>query len=96
MIPFNETWNFFWDCVRKHFFVFENRKTAVIYFYNSETCDFVGPLYDSGPRFKKEECIKRYSIYNKEAVINDFGKESSFIKETNLQQFPILPLNTNH
>lgn len=38
LIPFNETWNFFWNSVNKHFFVFDNRKTAVVFFYNTETC----------------------------------------------------------
>lgn len=37
-IPFDEMWNKFWDSIKKHFFVFENMKAAVVYFYNSETC----------------------------------------------------------
>ena len=50
-IPFDHVWYHFFDSVKKHFFIFEDRKTAIVYFYNDETCDFVGPLYDSGPRF---------------------------------------------
>lgn len=60
-------------------------KTAVVYFYNAETCNFIGPLYDSGPRFKKKDCEKRYSIYGRKAIINNLGEISTFIKETNSQ-----------
>jgi hypothetical protein len=84
LIPFNECWDFFWNSIKKHFFVFEDRKTAVVYFYNAETCQYVGPLYDSGPRFDKDKCKKLYSIYQKEAIVSDLGKESSFAKETDL------------
>jgi hypothetical protein len=60
--------------VKKHFFVFEDRKTAIVYFFNEETCDFIGPLYDSGPRFKIDECVKRYALFEKEAVIVESGQ----------------------
>lgn len=63
LIPFDKSWFAFWKAVKKHFFIFENRKTAITYFYNDETCQFIGPLYDSGPRFKKEDCVKRYSLF---------------------------------
>ena len=64
--------------------MFENRKAAVVYFYNSETSQYIGPLFETGPRFDKEACKKRYSIYGKEAIESDLGKESSFKKETDL------------
>lgn len=70
--------------MKEHFFLFEDRKTAVVYFRNTETGDFIGPLYDAGPRFKKYDCIKRYSIYGKDAVVNDKGKITKFIKLTDL------------
>ena len=96
MIPFETVWDTFWEQIKEHFFLFEERKTAIIYFYNTETGDFIGPLYDSGPRFKKDDCKKRYSIYGKKAVVNDSGHISTFVKETNLHQFPIPPLNVAH
>ena len=62
-IPFACVWNTFWDSVKEHFFLFEDRKVAIVYFYNTETTDFIAPLYDSGPRFKRNDCKKRYSIF---------------------------------
>lgn len=64
-IPFDKVWNTFWRSIKEHFFLFENRKVAIIYFHNVETSDFVGPTYDAGPRFNKEDCKKKYSIYLK-------------------------------
>jgi hypothetical protein len=84
LIPFEQVWNCFWSSIKKHYFVFEDHKTAVVYFYNDETYDFVGPVYDSGPRFKKEDCIKRYAIVNKEVVVNDNGRLYSITKTSNL------------
>lgn len=95
-IPFDKVWNKFWDSVKKHFFIFEDRKTAVVYFYNDETSDFIGPLYDSGPRFKKEDCKKRYTICGKEAIVIDEGNVCHFMKDTPLHQYPITPLNVSH
>jgi hypothetical protein len=96
MIPFEIVWNTFWKHIKEHFFLFEKRKAAVIYFHNTETGDFIGPLYDSGPRFNKEDCKKRYSICGKKAVVNDLCQISTFVKATNLHQFPIPPLNVSH
>jgi hypothetical protein len=96
LIPFDVIWSTFWNSVKKHFFVFEDRKTAIVYFYNDETYQFVGPLYDSGPRFKKDDCIKRYSLFNKEAIVSCLGQLSTKIKCTSQHQFPISPLNVNH
>jgi hypothetical protein len=96
MIPFETVWDTFWNQIKEHFFIFDDRKAAIIYFHNLETGDFIGPLYDNGPRFKKDDCMKRYSIYGKLAVVNDSGHISTFVKETNLQQFPIIPLNVSH
>lgn len=83
LINFNDVWCTFWDSVKKHFFIFEERKTAIVYFYNDETCQFIGPLYDSGPRFKKDDCIKRYSLYQKDAVVSTLGQIRTEIKNTN-------------
>lgn len=63
LIPFKQIWDTFWSSVTEHFFLFESLKAAVVYFHNTETGDFIGPLYDAGPRFKKNDCQKRYSIY---------------------------------
>lgn len=46
-------------------------KAAIVYFYNSETCDFIGPLFDIGSRFDKDSCKRRYAIANKSALIID-------------------------
>jgi hypothetical protein len=67
-----------------------------VYFYNDETYDFVGPVYDSGPRFKKDDCIKWYAVVGKEAIVNDDGNIYAVSKETRLNQFPIVPLNLTH
>ena len=67
-ISFVCVWNTFWSSVKEHFFLFEDRKVAIVYFYNTETTDFIGPLYDAGPRFKRDDCKKRYSVFLKAAV----------------------------
>ena len=36
-IPFDQVWYRFFGGVKKHFFIFEGRKTAIVYFYNDET-----------------------------------------------------------
>jgi hypothetical protein len=83
MISFDQAWDYFFQSVKKHFFLFAERKTAIVYWYDKETSKFIGPLYDSGPRFKENDCIKRYSLYNKEATIVD--REGTYImkKKTN-------------
>ena len=95
-IPFDKLFEFFWASVKRHFFLFANLKTAVVYFYDAEYHKFIGPLYDSGVRFKKNDCIKRYSLYMKEATVVEEDKIYGIIKETNLHQFPICPLNVLH
>lgn len=82
-IPFKDTWKYFFESVKKHFFLFADRKAAVVYWYDRETSKFIGPLYDSGPRFKENDCIKRYSLYNKYATITDGGGTYVMKKETN-------------
>ena len=82
--------------MKKHFFLFADRKVAIVYWYDNETYKFIGPLYDSGPRFKENDCIKRYSIYNKEATVIDNDGISIYKKKTNKHQFPIPPLNVSH
>jgi hypothetical protein len=84
LIPFESVWNCFWSSIKKHYFIFEDRKTAITYFYNDETYDFVGPAYDSGPRFKKNDCVKRYSISGKEAIVSDNGNVYNVVKEKSL------------
>ena len=37
-IPFNRVWETFFSSINKHFFIFEERKVAIVYFYNDETC----------------------------------------------------------
>lgn len=69
LIPFSKVWDSFWGSVKEHFFLFEERKVAIIYFYNEETTDFIGPLYDAGPRFNHGDCKKRYSLFHKDAVV---------------------------
>lgn len=67
--------------------MFDERKTVVVYFYNSEVGSFIGPVYDSGPKFKREDCTKRYSIFGKQAIVVEGGAEQlnkAFVKETNL------------
>ena len=95
-IPFATTWNYFFESVKKHFFLFADRKTAIVYWYDRETSKFVGPLYDSGPRFKENDCIKRYSLYNKEATVVNSEGTFIYMKKTNKHQFPICPLNVVH
>ena len=84
LIPFNELFEFFWASVKGHFFLFAELKTAIVFFYDAEYCKFIGPLYDSGVKFKKNDCIKRYSLYQKEAVVVDGNKLYGATKETNL------------
>ena len=96
LIPFVNVWERFWASVKRHFFVFEERKVAIVYFYNSDTCQYVGPLYDAGLRFKKDECKKRYSLFGKVATVCDEGNISEFTKQTNYHQLPIPPLNVCH
>jgi hypothetical protein len=79
-IPFDKVWERFWGSVKEHYFVFEERKVAIVYFFNSETSKYIGPLYDSGPRFRKEECTKRYSLFGKTATVCDQGRISKFTK----------------
>ncbi len=95
-VPFDHVWKHFWSSVNKHFFVIEERKIAVVYFYNAETCQFIGPLYDSGPRFKTKDCCKRYSIEGKQAIVSDHGRIGELMKTNNVHQFPIPPLNVGH
>lgn len=83
LIPFKDVWNYFFESVKKHFFLFADRKTAIVYWYDKETYKFVGPLYDSGPRFKENDCIKRYSLYNKEATVVNAEGTSIYKKNTN-------------
>ena len=96
LIPFKDTWDYFFESVKKHFFLFADRKTAVVYWYDRETSKFIGPLYDSGPRFKENDCVKRYSLYDKEATIVDGEGTYVMKKKTNKHQFPISPLNVAH
>ena len=84
LIPFNELFEFFWASVKGHFFLFAELKTAIVFFYDAEYCKFIGPLYDSGVKFKKNDCIKRYSLYQKEAFVVDGNKLYGATKETNL------------
>ncbi len=87
---------FFWASVNRHFFLFAELKTAIVDFYDTEYSKFIGPLYDSGVRFKQNDCIKRYSLYGKEAIVVDEENVYGATKETALHQYPICPLNKAH
>ena len=81
LIPFGNVWQTFWGLIKEHFFLFEQSKVGVVYFHNIETGDFIGPIYDAGIRFKKDECKKRYSVFGKEAVVVEGGIEvQHFVK----------------
>ncbi len=98
-MPIASVWNAYFAAIAKHFFVFRAHKGAVVYWYDTETCKFIGPLFDRGSKFDEEKCKKLYSVINKQATVNKSTTqeiEEEFTKTTNLHQFPILPLNVLH
>ena len=42
-IPFCDVWNTYWKSIKHQFFLFNEQKAAVVYFYDNETCKFIGP-----------------------------------------------------
>ena len=45
------------------------KKAAIVYFYDDETYKFIGPVADIQAGFDKERCLNLYSIPNKIAKV---------------------------
>ena len=91
-IPFETVWNAFWNAPSAHIFVEETHKLAVVYAFNTETCQYIGGLLDTTPKKDLDLFHKEHSIANREAiVIRDGVIVRRFVKEENKHCFPIFP-----